>query len=105
LRCFVGLLKVPTALLQGRAGAFWRSPGTTRPKISASFARLETEIVTRLGALAKLRESHDYEFMTMCRAKPEMLASFAEERSRESDTEIAELPSRSNHRTDIYLSH
>jgi hypothetical protein len=55
----------------------WTSPGTARRKISASSARREIEIVTRLGALAKLRESHDYEFMTMCRAKPEMLARFA----------------------------
>jgi hypothetical protein len=73
----VRMLKVPTALLQGRARTFWTSPGTARPKISASSARREIEIVTRLGALAKLRESHDYEFMTMCRAKPEMLARFA----------------------------
>jgi hypothetical protein len=82
----------PDGLLQGRAGGFWTSPGITRPKISASSARLEIEIVTRLGALANLRESHDSEFMTMCRAKSEILARFAEEWIRSLAAEIAELP-------------
>jgi hypothetical protein len=41
---------------------------------------------------SELRESHDYEFMTMCRVKPEVLVRFAEERTRLFEAEIAELP-------------
>jgi hypothetical protein len=55
------------------------------------YEALEIEIVTRLDALAKLRESPDYELMTMCRADPEMLTRIAEERIRALDAEIEKL--------------
>src|SRR5262249_28585878 len=55
------------------------------------YEALEIQIVTRLDAIAKLRESPDYELMTMCRAKPEMLTRIAEERTRALDAEIEKL--------------
>ncbi len=55
------------------------------------YEAIEIEIVTRLDAMAKLRESPDYELMTMCRAKPEMLARIAEEQTRALDAEIKKL--------------
>jgi DNA polymerase-3 subunit epsilon len=55
------------------------------------YEAIEIEIVTRLDAIAKLRESPDYELMTMCRAKPEMLDRIAEDRTRALDAEIEKL--------------
>ena len=55
------------------------------------YEALEIQIVTRLDALAKLRESPDYELMSMCRAKPEMVARIPEEQNRKLDIDIKKL--------------